>query len=417
MTTTAEPPVERSNMTVIILAGALVLAVSFGVRSVFGGVMEPLSDELFGGRLEIFSLSLAIQNLFWGAAQPLFGMIADRYGDRRALWLGLLCYLAGMLLCIFGMTPIAQHLGAGVLVGMGTAGTAFGLVLAVVGRAAPPEKRSQYLGFASALGSAGQVAMPLLAAYLAEAYDWRVMLWVMTGLLLIIGLCIPFLKVQDQPSAAGAAAEDASMGQMLSRAFGHSSYVLLTLGFFVCGFHVAFISAHFPTFVEHFCTATSMTPEELRAFGLQAIALVGFANIIGTLVAGQLGAMFPKPYVLSAIYALRSVVILVFISLPITPVSVMVFAFLMGILWLSTVPLTSGLVAGMFGPKYMGTLYGFVFFSHQIGSFIGVWLGGVAFDLYGSYDLIWWLGIGLGVMSAIVHLPVREQPYQPAAAA
>ncbi|MBX2853457.1 MAG: MFS transporter [Rhodobacteraceae bacterium] len=411
----AQPAADTQSMAVIIGASAMILALSFGVRSVFGGVVGPISDELFNGRVEIFSLSLAIQNLVWGAAQPLFGMIADRYGDRRALWLGLLTYLAGMAICIVGASPLAQHLGAGLLVGMGVSGTAFGVVLAVVGRAAPPEKRSQYLGYASALGSAGQVAMPFLAAWLTELYDWRTMLIVLTALLLPIAACIPLLKSPPR-SASPTAVEEAGMAEVLRQAFGHASYVLLTLGFFVCGFHVAFIAVHLPNFVQHFCTGTDMSPEELRGFGLMAISVVGGANILGTLAAGQLGAWFPKPYILSAIYALRAVVILVFISLPVTPVSVMVFAFTMGMLWLSTVPLTSGLVAAMFGPKYMGTLYGFVFLSHQVGSFLGVWLGGVFFDLYGSYDLIWGASIALGVFSAIVHLPVREQPYQAAPA-
>ena len=417
MPATAQPQggIDARAMTVIMIAGAVTLALSFGVRSVFGGAIGPLSDELFDGRVEIFSLSLAIQNLVWGFAQPFFGMIADRYGDRRALWLGLACYLVGMVMSITGLTQIEQHLGAGLLVGMGVAGTAFGLVLAVVGRAAPPEKRSQYLGYVSALGSTGQVLVPLLGAWLLEAYGWRVMLIVMTVMLLPMAACIPFLKVENRTPAGGAPTEE-SIGRVIRQAFGHSSYVLLTLGFFVCGFHVAFIGVHLPNFVEHFCTGTTMSPDELRAFGVLAISVVGGANIVGTLVAGQLGAIFPKPYVLSAIYALRALVILIFIMLPVTPVSVMVFAFTMGMLWLSTVPLTSGLVAGMFGPRYMGTLYGFVFLSHQVGSFIGVWLGGVFFDAYASYDLIWYAAIALGVFSAIVHLPVREQPYQAAAA-
>lgn len=403
-------PAAQNDMVVIVLASAGVLAISFGVRSVFGGALAPLSNELFNGNIEVFSLSLAIQNLVWGAAQPFFGWIADKYGDRRALWLGLLCYLVGMVLCIIGTTPMAQHLGAGVLIGAGVSGTAFGIVLAVVGRAAPAEKRSQYLGYTSALGSSGQVLMPLLAAWLLDAYDWRTMLVVMTVLLMPIAFCIPFLKTSS-PKPSGGAAE-LQAGEVIRQAFGHSSYVLLTLGFFVCGFHVAFIAAHLPNFVEHFCTGTTMTAEELRSFGVLAISVVGAANIVGTLLAGQLGSIFPKPYVLSGIYALRAVVITVFISLPITPASVMVFAFVMGLLWLSTVPLTSGLVAGMFGPQYMGTLYGFVFLSHQVGSFIGIWLGGVFFDLYASYDLIWQIAIALGVFSAIVHLPVRERPYE-----
>ncbi len=400
---------DAANMAVIIGAGAAVLALSFGVRAVFGGVLEPLSTE-FGWAREVFSLSLAIQNLVWGAAQPLFGLVADRYGDRRALWIGFVCYVAGMILCVLGSTPLMQHLGAGVLVGAGVSGTAFGLVLSVVGRNAPEHKRSQYLGLVSALGSTGQVVMPLLAAWLTAEYDWRVMLWVMTALVLPMALFIPYLKTVARPPtgpAADAAAE-AGVLETLKNAFGYTSYNLLTLGFFVCGFHVAFITVHFPAFVAERCGDP--------ALGLQAIGLVGLANIFGSLAAGHLGARFPKPYVLSAIYALRALVIFLFISFPITPTTVIIFALAIGPLWLSTVPLTSGVVAGMFGPKYMATLYGFVFFSHQIGSFLGVWLGGRLYDLYGSYDIVWWAAIGLGLLSAIVHLPVRETAYRPAAA-
>lgn len=393
---------QSANMAVIIGAGAVVLAISFGVRSMFGGVLEPISTE-YGWDREVFSLSLAIQNLMWGVAQPMFGAIADRYGDRRALWLGFFCYLAGMVLCVLGTTPEIQHLGAGVLIGAGVAGTAFGLVLAVVGRNAPEEKRSYYLGLVSALGSTGQVLIPLLAAYLTAEYDWKTMMWVMTALILPMALFIPYMKTPQRPTATPSedAAAETGVMEVLRRAFGYSSFNLLALGFFVCGFHVAFIASHFPAFVAEMCGDP--------ALGLQAVGLIGFANIFGSLAAGYLGGRYPKPYILSTIYALRAVVIFVFIMLPITPTTVIIFSLTIGMLWLSTVPLTSGLVAGMFGPRYMGTLYGVVFLSHQLGSFLGIWMGGRLYDAYGSYDIVWWVAIGLGVASAIVHLPVREQ--------
>ena len=397
---------DASSMTVIMLAGAAVLAIAFGIRSIFGGVVQPLSEE-FGWPREIFSMSLAIQNLVWGLAQPFFGAIADKFGDRKALWLGFACYLVGMVLSVTATTPLGHHLGTGVLVGAGISGTAFGLVLSVVGRAAPDAKRSQYLGYVSALGSLGQVAMPLLAAWLIETYDWRTMLMVMTALLLPIAFCIPFLKAPELPTSPDAPAE-APLTQVIARAFGSPSYILLTFGFFVCGFHVSFIAVHFPAFVAERCGDP--------ALGLQALTIIGLMNIFGSLAAGQFGAWFPKPYVLSAIYALRAIAIFVFISFPITPTSVVIFAAAIGPLWLSTVPLTSGLVAVMFGPKHMATLYGFVFLSHQIGSFIGVWLGGWLYDVYGDYDLVWRAAIALGVFSALVHLPVRERPMAPAAA-
>lgn len=396
---------DSRSMTVILAAGAVVLALSFGVRTVFGGVLEPISTE-FGWSRETFSLSLAIQNLFWGVAQPFFGALADKFGDRRALWLGLGCYVVGMLMTITGATPLAMHAGAGLLVGAGIAGTAFGVVLSVVGRAAPEEKRSQYLGLVVALGSTGQAVIPVVAGWLTAAYGWQAMLGVMTVLLLGIAACIPFLRAPEtaaqEAAADGTASADAPpLFTTLGAAFESASYNLLIAGFFVCGFHLAFIAVHFPAFVNEMCGDP--------ALGLQALGVVGLANIAGSYAAGWLAGRFPKQYLLSAIYALRALVIFLFISFPVTPFSVIVFALAIGPLWLSTVPLTSGLVAGMFGPRYMGTLWGFVFLSHQMGSFLGVWLGGRLYDLYNSYDIVWWVAIALGIASAIVHLPIREQ--------
>lgn len=400
--------VDTRTMAPIMIAGGIVLALSFGVRSVLGGVIEPLSNDLFGGRLEIFSISLAIQNLVWGLAQPFFGMLADKYGDRRALWLGFLFYVLGMGISIVGTTPFAQHMGAGVLVGMGISGTAFGTVLAVVGRAAPPEKRGFYLGVASATGSAGQALLPLLVSLLIAHFDWRVTMAILTVLLVPMAFAIPFLKVHEAEGAATPPPID--LVQTIRHAFAHPSFLMLGLGFFVCGFHLAFITAHLPTYVQNFCAGTGMTPSQLRGLGLQALALAGLGNIFGTLIASKLGNIFAKPHVLAGIYTLRAVVILGFIWLPLTPASVLVFGMLMGGLWLSTVPLTSGLIVVMFGPRAMGTLFGFVFLSHQLGGFAGVWLGGAWFDRYGNYDMIWYAAIILGLLSALVHLTVRERP-------
>jgi MFS family permease len=400
-------------MAVIVVAGSLALALSFGARSIFGVVLGPLSADLNWPR-ETFALSLAAQNLVWGLAQPLFGMLADRWGDRRALWLGFGLYLAGMLVAGLGATPAAQHVGAGLLVGLGVSGTAFGLVLSVVGRAAPEHRRSQALGLVSALGASGQVFMPLVAQALIAAYDWRVAVLATGAMLLPMAFCIPFLKAP----AAAPAATDAPMGELLRRAFGHSSYMLLVLGFFVCGFHVAFIAVHFPAYVAEVCAPFMLMGSEItpEALGAATIAIVGAANVAGTFLSGQLGARYPKPYLLSGIYALRAVAILVFITAPPSPLTVILFSLTIGVLWLSTVPLTAGLVATMFGPRVMATLYGFVFLSHQLGSFAGVWMGGRLYDLYGSYDMVWWTGIALGVFSAVVHLPIRDRAWAPAAA-
>jgi len=412
MTRAARPD---SSLTVIMIAGTVALALSFGARSIFGVVLAPLSQDM-GWPRETFALSLAIQNLVWGLAQPAFGMIADRWGDRRALWLGFGLYLAGMLLSGLATTPLAQHLGAGLLVGMGISGTAFGLVLSVVGRAAPEHRRSQALGLVAALGASGQVLMPLMAQHLVASYGWSAAVLATGAMLAPMALCIPWLKAPKAASAPGA--REIALGEALRRAFGHSSYLLLVMGFFVCGFHVAFITTHFPAYVAEVCAAFSFMGREVtpQALGAATIALVGVANVVGTLIAGQLGARYPKPYVLSAIYGLRAVVILAFIALPVSPLSVIVFSLSIGVLWLSTVPLTAGLVAAMFGPRFMATLYGFVFLSHQLGAFAGVWMGGRLYDLYGSYAVVWWVAIGLGVFSAIVHLPIRERAWAAQAA-
>ncbi|MCI4660599.1 MAG: MFS transporter [Neomegalonema sp.] len=401
---TATPPARSGqSIGIIIAAAGFVLAVSFGLRSVFGIVLEPVSDE-FGWPREVFSLSLAIQNLVWGAAQPFFGAIADRWGDRKALWLGFVCYALGMGLFLVAGTPLGQHLASGLLVGAGISGTAFGLVLAVVSRASSDERRSQNLGIVSALGSSGQVVIPLLLGWmLAHDFDWRESMALLSLLLLPMALCIPLLKAETPRAAQPgnvAPPQEVALMKMLGRAATHPSYILLVFGFFVCGFHVAFITVHLPAFAYERCGDPSL--------GGIAIAVVGAMNVLGTLGAGQLGARFPKQYLLSAIYALRAVVIFLFISFPVTPLSVILFAIGIGPLWLSTVPLTSGLIVTMFGPKTMATLWGIVFFSHQIGSFLGVYLGGRFYDMYGSYDIIWWAAIALGIFSALVHLPVRE---------
>ncbi|MGF1525407.1 MAG: MFS transporter [Candidatus Competibacterales bacterium] len=283
-------------MAIIVFAGGLILAISFGVRSVFGGFVDPLSNDLFGGSVEVFSLSIAIQNLVWGLAQPVFGIFADRFGDRRALWLGFGCYAAGMLLCTAAMSPVALHFGAGVLVGMGISGTAFGVVLAVIGRATPVEQRGYYLGLASAIGSVGQVILPLLASWLMEWFTWRVALATIAAMLAPMALCIPLLRVKRVPlaqtkAAASSCTRSDRLEQTIKNAFRQPSYGLLCVGFSVCGFHLEFITAHLPTYIQYFCSSNSLSPEELRALGLRALSVVGLANIVGTLLASKLGTM------------------------------------------------------------------------------------------------------------------------------
>jgi MFS family permease len=410
MSAAIRPRDDAAGMAAIVIAGSVALALSFGARSTFGVVLGPLSADM-GWPRETFALSIALQNLVWGLAQPAFGLMADRYGDRPALWTGFGLYLAGMLLSGLGDTALAQHLGAGLLVGMGISGTAFGLVLSVVGRAAPEARRSQALGLVAALGSAGMVILPMVAQWLTAEHGWRVAVLAMGAALLPVALCIPRLKARPAPAGL----HEAPLGETIRRAFGHSSYILLVLGFFVCGFHVAFITAHFPAYVAEVCAPFEFMGAEVApaALGAFTISVVGAANVAGTYVAGQLGARWSKPYLLSAIYGLRAVVICLFVLAPVTPASVLTFSVAIGLLWLSTVPLTTGLVATMFGPRVMGTLYGFVFLSHQLGSFAGVWMGGRLYDLYGSYDVVWWASVALGVASAIVHLPIRDRAWAP----
>jgi len=317
-----------------------------------------------------------------------------------------------MALGIAGETPLMMHAGVGVLVGLGVSGTAFGLILSVVGRATPEAKRTKALALTAALGSLGQMVMPALSGIMVDAWGWQIALTVITAMLLPIAACIPFLKAEI-PSAGAAAHEVVPTGAVIRRAFGHNSYLLLILGFFVCGFHVAFIGAHFPAYVAEVCATPEGPATELGAWTL---SIVGVANFIGTLIVGQLGSRYPRPWILAAIYALRALVIFVFISVPVTPATVVAFSFAIGLLWLTTVPLTTGLVATMFGPRHIGTLYGFVFVSHQVGSFIGIYMGGRAYDIFGNYDLVWYAAIALGIFSAIVHLPVRDRAWQAQAA-
>jgi len=391
---------QRRNQTaVIIAAGAVVLGLGFGARSIFGIVLDPMSTE-FGWPREIFSLSLAIQNLTWGVAQPVFGMIADRMGDRRALWLGFGLYLAGMLLTATGYEPWMQHLGAGVLVGLGVSGTGFGLVLSAVGRGCSEASRTKVMATTAALGSLGQMLMPLIAGYITANYSWQATIFVITALLVPMAICIPFLGPQAPP-ADHEPEPTVAMGPLLAHAFAQPSYILLMFGFFVCGFHVGFMTSHLPAYVAEVCGSVTL--------GAAALSIVGAANVIGTFFFGSMGSRYPKPYVLSLLYAIRAVVMTAFILIPPSPLTVVIFAAAVGLAWLATVPLTSALVASIFGPKYMATLYGFVFLAHQIGAFTGVWMGGRVYDLYGSYDLLWWVAIGLGVFSALVHLPVSER--------
>jgi MFS family permease len=399
-------------VTPVLIAGCLILTISFALRSGFGVFQIPISEE-FGWLRSEFSLAIAIQNLAWGIGQPIFGAIAEKIGDRKAIIFGALLYATGLVLSAGATTPIEHQLYE-MLVGFGVAGTGFGVILAVVGRASSDENRSMSLAIVSAAGSAGQIFGAPIAEWLLGMMPWQsVFLWFAAAILLSL-LTLPFMRV---PPSAGKAELEDSMGQVLLKAFRDPSYTLIFLGFFSCGYQVAFLTAHFPAFVTEVCGP--IAPGSLlhtagvtttSALGAVALMLIGAANIAGTLVAGWLGNRFQKKYILAWIYLGRTLVGTIFILLPMTPTTVIVFSLTMGALWLATVPLTSGLVAHIYGLRYMGTLYGIVFLSHQLGSFIGVWLGGRMYDAYGSYEAVWWVGVAVGAFSAIVHLPIRERP-------
>ncbi|NUB44660.1 MFS transporter [Fertoebacter nigrum] len=398
--------------TPVLIAGCVILMIGFSIRASFGVFQIPIAEE-FGWLRAEFSMAIAIQNLAWGIGQPIFGALAERFGDRKAIIAGALFYAAGLVLSSFAVTP-GQHQFLEILVGFGIAGTGFGVILAVVGRAASPENRSVALGIATAAGSAGQVFGAPVAEALLGFYSWQTVFLIFAVVILLALFALPFMR---SPVAATRQELEESLGTVLKRAFRDPSFSLIFIGFFSCGYQLAFITAHFPAFVTEVCGAidptgmlASLGITTTSALGAVSIAVIGLANIAGTITAGWLGKHYSRKNLLALIYLLRTIVSAVFILLPMTPASVLLFSLFMGALWLATVPLTSGLVAHIYGLRYMGTLYGLVFFSHQLGSFVGVWLGGRMYDLTGDYTLVWWIGVGVGAFSAIVHLPVKEKP-------
>jgi len=415
MTQTAKAPL----ITPVLVAGCVVLMLGFAIRASFGVFQIPIAEEFGWARAE-FSLAIAIQNLAWGIGQPLFGAVAERFGDRKAIVAGALMYAAGLVLSSYAITP-GQMQVLEILVGFGIAGTGFGVVLAIVGRAASAENRSMALGIATAAGSAGQVVGAPVAEWLLQSFHWQEVFIIFAAVILSALFALPFIR---SPKVASKAELEESMGVVLKRAFRDPSYTLIFLGFFSCGYQLAFITAHFPAFVTELCgpidpmgMLAGIGITTTSALGAASIAVIGLFNIVGTVTAGWLGKRYTKKYLLAGIYTGRTVAAAVFILMPITPESVLVFSAVMGALWLATVPLTSGLVAHLYGLRYMGTLYGVVFLSHQIGGFLGVWLGGMMYDITGGYTLVWWIGVGVGAFSAIVHLPVREARGPVAAAA
>ena len=396
--------------TPVLMVGCVIIAISFGIRSSFGIFQIPISQDFSWLRSE-YSLAIAIQNLAWGLGQPIFGAIADKFGDRRAILGGALLYAAGLVLSSSAITPMGHQLYS-ILIGFGVAGTGFGVILAVVGRSSSDANRSMSLAIATAAGSVGQIFGPPLAEYLLIVFSWQIVFVYFAIVMISAMLMLPLMR---SPKAAQKAAADHSMRQVLTQALRDPSYMMIFIGFFSCGYQLAFITAHFPAFVTELCGPIlssgllySMGVTTTSTLGAVAISLIGLTNLVGTLSAGWLGSRYSKKYLLAGIYTARTIILIGFILTPMTPETVLLFSALMGSLWLATVPLTSGLIAHMYGIRFMGTLYGLVFLSHQIGAFFGVWLGGRMYDLYGDYSAVWWIGIGVGALSALVHLPIQE---------
>ena len=397
--------------TPVLIAGSLILLISFAIRSTFGLFQIPIAEDFLWARSE-FSLAIAVQNLAWGIGTPLFSAFAEKYGDRKTVSLGLILYALGIFISSTATLPEAHQL-LNVLIGFGIAGSGFGPILAVVGRSTSNEKRSLALGITTAAGSAGQVVGPPFAAILLSMMPWSSVFEIFTIISLLTLILVPLLKTNISTINKRS---NEKLSEALKEALTDPTYIMLFLGFFSCGFQLAFITAHFPAFIVESSSPIvqgsliSLVCNSIEGLGALSMALIGLFNIIGCLLAGALGKNYTKKYLLSLIYTGRTIAAIIFIILPITPMSVALFSIVMGSLWLATVPLTSGIIGHIYGLKYMGTLYGIVFLSHQIGSFVGVWLGGMFYDIYGSYNIVWWVGIGVGAFSAVIHLPIKEKP-------
>ncbi|HEY5308692.1 MAG TPA: MFS transporter [Casimicrobiaceae bacterium] len=391
--------------TLVLAASGVIITLAMGIRHSFGLFLQPMSADLHWGR-QTFALAIAIQNLVWGASQPFTGMIADKYGSGRVVLGGALLYVLGLALMAHPGTPLAFMLSAGVLIGIGQSGVTFSVVAGVLGRAYPPEKRSMVLGISAAAGSFGQFAVLPFAQTLITHVGWYGALLSLAALAMLI---VPLAAVMVERRDAHAHAFAQSAGQAISEALGHRGYLLLTLGFFVCGFQVVFIGLHLPSYLLDKGLPASV--------GVTALALVGVFNVIGTYAAGWLGMKMPKRYILSFIYFARAIVIAIFLWLPLSALTVYAFAIAIGLLWLSTVPATNSIVAQIFGVRYLAMLSGVTFFNHQLGSFLGAWLGGYMFDRTGSYNLVWYLSIALGVIAGLINLPIDERAIKRGSAA
>jgi MFS family permease len=387
---------------VVVICGCLIAMIAFGPRSSLGFFLTPMSQEHHWGR-DVFSIALAIQNLLWGIGQPFAGAIADRFGANRVMILGAVFYAAGLALMAHATTPGMLNISAGVLIGLGLSGCSFNLVIGAFGKLLPESWRSLAFGAGTAAGSFGQFLYSPIGVALMDKFGWQTAITIFAGVtMLILPLAMALATPKTPAGQAAVAKPTQSARQAFAEAFGHRSYVLLVLGFFTCGFQLAFVTVHLPSY---------LIDRGLSAqIGGWTLATIGLFNIIGSLTSGYLGNRMPKRYILSIIYFARALSIVAFISLPASPAATLVFGAVTGLLWLSTVPPTSSLVAVMFGTRWLAMLFGFAFFSHQVGGFLGVLLGGYVFDTYGSYNPVWWLSVFFGVMSALINLPIVEKP-------
>jgi MFS family permease len=387
---------------VIVICGCVIAVLTFGPRSALGFFLKPWSEANAWGR-DVFSLALAIQNLLWGVGQPFAGAIADRFGTLRVICGGAILYALGLALMANASTPGLLDLSAGVLIGFGLSGCSFNIVLGAFGKLLPESWRSLSLGAGTAAGSFGQFLFSPLGVLFIDVYGWQTALMIFAALmLLVLPLSLALMTPPAGATAGGGSLRSQSIKQSLAEAFGHRSYILLVLGFFTCGFQLAFITVHLPAYLVDRGLSAQV--------GGWTLAVIGVFNILGSLAAGWLSDRMSKPYLLSAIYFARALAIAAFILLPPSTPATLAFGATMGLLWLSTVPPTSGLVALMFGTRWLAMLFGFAFFSHQVGGFLGVWLGGILFERTGSYDAVWWLSVAFGVLSGVINLPIVEKP-------
>ena len=389
-------------MRQVLICGALVVTLAMGVRHGFGMWLQPIT-QANGWSRETFSFALAVQNLCWGLAGIVMGMMADRFGAFRVIVGCSMLYALGLLGMAYASTPLSFTLMTGVLIGVAQAGTTYAVVYGVIGRNVPAEKRSWAMGVAAAAGSFGQFLMVPVEQRLIEAFGWQQALVMLSGALLL-AIPIAWGLREKQFAGAGAVQRQQTAGEALREALHQRSFVMLLTGYFVCGFQVVFIGVHMPSYIRDL----GMSP----SVATWSLALIGLFNVFGTYLAGSLGQRYSRTHILAAIYGLRSLVIVIFLLTPPSPMSVYVFSAVMGVLWLSTVPPTNAVVANIFGVAHLSMLSGMVFFSHQIGSFLGVWLGGYLYDKTGSYDVVWYIAIGLGIAAALINLPIRETPLQ-----